>query len=128
MIVALRNRKVNASGHGMRSRLFTFLVAFAVLWCGTGGPALACAVQDVTSVLVAVDAVDQLATGDRDDTERRSNPAGQAVAHHHCCSATYAIETPFEVLPSLKQTPVEPSNSATLTSFAQAPPVQPPAA
>ena len=128
MIVALRNGKVNASGHGMRMRLFTFLVAFAVLWCGTGGPALACTVESAASVLVAIDAVDQLATGDREDTERRSKPAGQAVAHHHCCTATYSIEAPFELLPSLKQTPVVPSNAATLTSFAQAPPVQPPAA
>lgn len=128
MIVALRNPKENASGHGMRSRLFTLLIAFAVLWCGAGGSAFACATEGTSSALVSVNAIDQLVSTDRDDAERRSKPAGQAVSHHHCCAATYAIEAPFEVMPALKQTPVELSNSATLTSFAQAPPVQPPAA
>ncbi len=128
MIVALRNRKVNATGFGMRMRLFTFLVAFAVLWGGTGGPSLACSVEGPANILVAVDAIDQVTPGNQDDTERRSNPAGHAVGHHHCCTAANAVDKPFAVLSSLKAAPVKPSSTAALTSFAQAPPVQPPAA
>jgi len=112
----------------MRSRLFTLLVAFAVLWCGTGGPALACSLVGPETVQVAVDAVEQLTPANPDDTDRRSNPSGQAVAHHHCCTATYAAEAPFAALPVLKEAPVAPGSSAALTSFAQAPPVQPPSA
>ncbi len=125
MNVALQNRKVTASGIAMRTRLLAFLVAFAVLWCGTGGPALACSADGAASIVVAIDAIDQ---ANPDDSERRSKPSGQAVAHHHCCTATYTAEAPFEALPSLKEAPVTPANSATMTSFAQAPPVQPPAA
>lgn len=128
MIAALRKPKHNASGIVMRARLFTFLVAFAVLWCGTGGPALACLVEGPASVVVAVDAIDQFASSPQDESERRSNPPGQSVAHHHCCTATYATEAPFIVSPPLKQAPVAPSPVASLTSFAQAPPVQPPSA
>lgn len=128
MIVALRNGKANASSHGMRMRLFTFLVAFAVLWAGTGGPSLACVVEGPVNVLVAVDTIDQATPGNEDDTDRRSNPPGHAVGHHHCCTATNAVDKPFAVLPSLEAAPVIPSSAAALTSFAQAPPVQPPAA
>ena len=129
MNVALQDRKVTASGLTMRARLLPLLVAFAVLWCGTGGSALACSVQGSETVLVAVDALDQLTPASPEDNERRSSPSGQAVAHHHhCCTATSAAEAPFESSLSLKEPPIAPASSPTLTSFAQAPPVQPPSA
>jgi len=63
----------------MRLRLFTFLVAFAVLWSGAGGSALACAVESPASVFLTVDASHELAPTGDDDKERKSSPAGQAV-------------------------------------------------
>lgn len=128
MNAALRNRKATASGLAMRSRLFAFLVAFAVLWGGTGGSALACSAEGASSIFVAIDAIDQATPASPDDSERRSNPSGQVVAHHHCCTAIYSVEAPLDVVPALREAPATPANSATLTSFAQAPPVQPPAA
>ncbi len=56
----------------MRMRLFTFLVAFAVLWGGTGGPSLACSVEGPANILVAVDAIDQVTPGNQDETERQT--------------------------------------------------------
>lgn len=128
MIAALRNPIVNASGFGMRTRLFTILVAFAVLWCGTGGPALACVFESPSTIVMAVDGIDQIAAIGEDDTERRSDAPGQAVSHHHCTMAACAVEPPFEAAKALEDAPAVPSLSASLTSFAQAPPVQPPAA
>nr|WP_294846408.1 hypothetical protein [uncultured Sphingomonas sp.] len=112
----------------MRSQLFAFLVAFAVLWCGTGGSALACSVDGPASALVAVDAVDQAASDSPDDSEKQSKPSGQAAAHHHCYSPIYSVNAPLEELLSLREAPAKPAASASLSSFAQAPPVQPPAA
>ena len=112
----------------MRLRLFTFLVAFAVLWSGAGGSALACAVESPASVFLTVDASHELAPTGDDDKERKSSPAGQAVAHHHCCTATPAVEALLAAVLPLKEAAVVPSISSALISFAQAPPVQPPAA
>lgn len=128
MIVALRNAKANATGLLMRLRLFAFLVAFAVLWSGTSESALACPVESPASVFLTVDASDEFAAAGQDDTERQSSPTGQAVAHHHCCTATPAIDAPYAVSLSLKEPRVAPAISSALISFAQAPPVQPPAA
>ncbi len=128
MIVALRNAKANAIGVLMRFRLFSLLVAFAILWSGTGGAALACSVESPASIFLSVDASTEFGSVETDDSERQSSPAGQTVAHHHCCTATPAVEPPFAVPFSLKQPPVVPSVSSALISFAQAPPVQPPAA
>lgn len=126
--MSLRNTKADASSIPMRLRLFTFLVAFAVLWSGTGGSALACPVESPASIFLTVDAGNEFASTGDEDTERKSSPAGQAVAHHHCCTATPTVEAPFAVSLSLKEPPVVPSISSALISFAQAPPVQPPAA
>lgn len=112
----------------MRTRLFTFLVAFAVLWCGAGGPALACTFESSSSLVTIADAADQVAASGEDDTERRSSAAGKAVSHHHCSMGAYAVDPPFADAPAFRNAQFVPTTAASLKSFAQAPPVQPPAA
>lgn len=126
--VSLPPVTVDARRHPMRTRLLIFFMALAVLWCGTGGPALACVGESPVNIQAAIGAVDQLAAKADGEPDKPASVPRQAVAHHHCCMATPTTPAPILAIASPKNAPVFPAGTAPLRSYAQAPPVQPPSA
>lgn len=112
----------------MRARMLSFLVLVAFLWCTAGEPVLACAGENPANVQFSSNSMDQFSATDQADIEHGTSTTGQAAAYHHCCAATNTAALLFASPRKPKPMIVTPAHSAALSSFAQAPPIQPPAA
>lgn len=126
---SLSSIRRDASWTSMRARFLIFFMALTVLTCSISEPIFACADDTSPSLSSETDAAAKLIS--TVDDEKGSQPAGDpqsAVSSHHCCVATPSILATLTVVSPPKVTLFAWTQSAVLHSFAQAPPIEPPAA
>ncbi len=129
MNVLLSINRVDASRRIMQRRWITLLTVIAVLFGTVILPTIAHA-QAISSGhdVELLDTLQHSATAGHDQQEPDSDKPCHGVAHHHC-SAFVSTDGPIVAINSaLLRSVAIARASAPMTSFAQAPPTEPPSA
>ena len=119
-----------ASRKSMQGRLTSLFVMLAILYCGIVMPATAYAQDMVASHGSEMFAMPEHADdADHGDSHQQTGDEPCHVASHHHCSMALAVDAPSLTLAlSLRNASLLPLTTASMSSFLQAPPTEPPAA
>lgn len=113
----------------MRGRFISLLLILAVLFGSAIAPAIAHAKgEDVVHASEVLDVHDADAPPDDDRQKPASGMPGETASHHHCTVGLTATAPEVCLLAGARQTTIRPAATRLLTSFAHAPPTQPPSA
>lgn len=119
-----------ASRKSMQGRFTSLFVILAILFCGIVMPATAYAQDMVAShgseMFAMPKHVDDVDHGD--SRQQKGDEPCHVVSHHHC-SMALAVDAPSLTLAlALRNESLSPLTAASMSSFLQAPPTEPPAA
>jgi hypothetical protein len=113
----------------MRGKLTILILMFAILFGTVIMPTIAHAqAAAIGHESEIVEAHEHDASGAQDQQGSDTDKPCHAVAHHHCSAALKTDVTALASMPFLSQIRAIPLSSLKMTSLAQAPPTEPPAA